>query len=348
MAYYLGVAYFKKNDWVAAKEEMLNFIDQIAADNEFQPDAHYILGLSYFNLKKYDEAIKIFYKIKKHYPKKVSLAQDAEINIARSLYEKGDVKKALKEFKIIIYKYPKTEIALQSMSWLAEYYLQTFDLSNAIDYYTRIITDFPGSPKKGEAVLGLGKAYYQKEEYDKALNQFKLINSSFNEELYAEARLLIAETFGKQLNPQTSIQAYQNIIENSPEFTRDAYVKIAKIYQKEKKYKKSLTAYKKALESSKGLNRIKKSEIQFYIGDLNEILNNQKNAVEEYLKISYLYPEDTKWVIKAFLRIARIFENQEDWENAKIIYEKIAAYEIEERTFAQEKLDWINGYLLTK
>jgi len=84
------------------------------------------------------------------------------------------------------------------------------------------------------------------------------------------------------------------------------------------------------------------------MADLSERLNKSEEAVDEYLKIPYLYPKDTSLVIKAYLRAARIFEDKEDWANAKIIYDKIMAYEVDEKTFAQERLDQINKYLKIK
>ena len=81
------------------------------------------------------------------------------------------------------------------------------------------------------------------------------------------------------------------------------------------------------------------------VGDVYEILNNQQKAIEEYLKIPYLYPKDTRWIIKAYLRIAKIFENTEQWDDAVNVYKKIMVYEVDERAFAQERLDWIRQYI---
>ena len=341
--YYLGVAYFKKGDWIAAKEKMTEFISELSADNQFQPDAHYILGLAFLNLKDYAEAIRIFKKIKKHYSFNEALVQDSEINIARCFYEMGIIKEALRDFKIIIYKYPHTKTALQATSWLAEYYLQAEEYNNAISYYNDIIKNFPGNEKIGDAILGLGQSYYEKGALDEALNQLKLIDSSFGDENYGKARLLIAEIFAKQINTSTAIRTYENIIDNSPEFARDAYVKIATISKQKKRYNQSLEFYQKAIDSPDGLNKMKKSEIQFLIGDACESLHQVDNAIDAYLKIPYLYPNETKWVIKAYLRVARLFEDKEDWANAISIYQKVIAYEVDERTFAQERLEWIHS-----
>ena len=55
-----------------------------------------------------------------------------------------------------------------------------------------------------------------------------------------------------------------------------------------------------------------------------------------------MYSKDIPWIIKSYLRIARIFEDTDQWEKARMIYNKIIGYETSETIFAQERLDWIN------
>jgi len=81
------------------------------------------------------------------------------------------------------------------------------------------------------------------------------------------------------------------------------------------------------------------------IADGRQLLNQHDRAVEEYLKVSYLYPRDVYWVIKAYLRIARIFEDDEQWENAIITYTKILKFKTDESKFAQERLDWMDEHI---
>ena len=75
---------------------------------------------------------------------------------------------------------------------------------------------------------------------------------------------------------------------------------------------------------------------------MQETLGKPQEAVQAYLKIPYLFPNEKMWTVKSYLRIARIFENMQDWENAKIVYNKIIEYGTEEAKFAQERLDWID------
>ena len=344
--YYLGLAYFKKGEWAAAKEQLSEFLAQPSVAKDFEADAQYLLGLSLFNTEDYNEAMKVFSKITKNFPDQTSLVSNCEINIAKCIYNLGDIKEALKRFKIIAYKYPRTEAELESLQWLGDYYLKSSDFNNAITYYQQMIEYFPGSEKIAQAHYGLGQAYQEMGTFDKALNEFKLIGNDENKELYSKARLSIADIFSKDSSPDSAIEAYKKITETSPEFSRDAHVKIAEAYQNQRDYDHALAAYRKALESEAGLSKVINAEIQFNIGDIYETQNKINEAAENYLKIPYLYPEETGWAVKVYLRLARIFEHQEDWENAKTIYQKIISYGTEEMKFAEERLQWIKANIV--
>ncbi|MCK5260430.1 MAG: tetratricopeptide repeat protein, partial [Candidatus Omnitrophica bacterium] len=134
----------------------------------------------------------------------------------------------------------------------------------------------------------------------------------------------------------------QNIIDTSPKFKRDAYIKIAEIHKKTRNYAKAISAYKNALDSDAKRSEHSNAKLQFLIADAYQLLNENDQAIDEYLKIPYLYPKDVSWVIKAYLRMARIFEDGEQWNEAKITYEKIIKFETDESKFAQERLDWIS------
>jgi TolA-binding protein len=339
--YYLGIAYFKKNDWPTAIKSIESFLGNPAHPEEFAPEANYVLALSYLNLQNADEALKIFQKILKSYANEQAVVRNAEIGIAKALYQKGDEKEAVKKFKLIIYKYPNTDTELESLLWLAQYFYKAGDYAQSADFYEQGIGHFPGSDKINQIRYELGQVYEAQGAYDKALNQYKLISSS-DHETFARAGLAIAAIFSKEMDPEKAAAVYQDIIAKSPDFRRDAYMKLAQVYRKNGNYAKEIETYEKALASDKGLSNIMDVELQFAIGDTYELMGDFNKASEAYLKIPYLYKDDAAWVIKAYLRVARIFENNQDWTNARITYTKILAFNTEEAKYAQERIDWID------
>jgi len=343
--YYLAVAYFKKEDSTVAREYILDFIKGLPRTNEFLAEAYYILALSNFNLKEYKESLKTFYGILKDYPNETALVKNAEIYIAKCDYRMGEIQEALKKFQDLAIKYPRSKVAQEALMWLGDHYLEASDFDNAIVHYQRFISEFPGSDRLDLIRYELGRAYQTKGEYDRAVNVFKLIDDTRNPELHAKAKLAIADIFSRDLDPDSSVETYQNIIDTSPKFKRDAYIKIAEVQKKAGNYTEAISAYKNALESDVKSSEHSNAELQFLIADVYQLFNKNDQATDEYLKISYLYPKDVSWVIKAYLRTARIFEDNEQWNEAKITYEKIIKFETDESKFAQERLDWINEHI---
>ena len=83
--------------------------------------------------------------------------------------------------------------------------------------------------------------------------------------------------------------------------------------------------------------------MQFKIARAYENKGDYYRAIEEYLKIPYLYPMDSQLTVKAYLSAAQIYENQEDWLAGRDIYLKVAAMDVEEAKYAQERLAWIDS-----
>jgi tetratricopeptide (TPR) repeat protein len=83
--------------------------------------------------------------------------------------------------------------------------------------------------------------------------------------------------------------------------------------------------------------------VQLKIAETLETQGRLKEAVQEYLKVTYLYSEDATATVKAYLRVARIFEAQEDFQEALNIYKKVIAMNVPEAKYAQERIDWIKS-----
>lgn len=340
--YYLGVAYFKKSDWPTAIKSIETFLKNPNHPPDFIPEANYVLALSYLNMSKPDDAIKIFQKIIKIYPNDLAVVRNSEIGIAKAYHVKGDDKEAVKRFKLIIYKYPDTDSEADAMLWLAQYYFKAADYPQAIDHYQQILKRFKDMEKNGLVHYELGQAYELNKEFDKALSEYRRIPED-DKEMTAKAGLAIAGIFSKELAPDKAAETYQKIIDSNPDFRRDAYMKLAQVYRKAGNYDQEAETYAKALSASKGASGIDDVQLQFLTGDAYEAMSAWDKAVEAYLKVPYLYKDELGWAVKAYLRAARIFENNEDWENAKTTYQKVLTYQTEESKYAQERIDWIKN-----
>ncbi|MBF0484959.1 MAG: tetratricopeptide repeat protein [Candidatus Omnitrophica bacterium] len=346
--YYLGVAYFKKHDWATVVQIIEPFVKTVSVDNEFASEARYMLGLSYFNLKQFDKAGAVFNEIIKLFGNQEAVVLNARLGIAKIAYEQGNTKDALAAFSEIVFRSPKSDAALESLLWQGQHAMATGLYQRALEYYSQILNGFPDTDKKYLVHFELGRAYHAQGLLDKALEHYRLVDAGADPDLVTKAKLAIADIFSRELDPSKAVETYQNIITNSPEFKRDAFMKIAQIYRKDKQYKEELQAYENALQAPKGSGGITNAEIQFAIGDTYEITNDIDKAIEAYFKIPYLYEKERPWVVKAYFRIGKLYENKEDWDKAVTAYQKIVEYNVEESKVAQERILSIQDALKKK
>lgn len=338
--YYIGLIRFKKGDWKESGRRMTVYLKGLTRPSEFTPEANYILALSLLNQKEPDEALKVFQKILRLYPNDVEIAENTDIGIAKCQFELGQDREAVKRFKLIIYKYPKTETEYQALLWLAQYYLKNSDADSAIGYYKAIIDDFSNHSQIDQIHYELGQAYEMVGLSDKALEQYKAIGNR-DARLTAKTRFAIAGIMSKDLDPSKAIAAYVNIIATSPEYAGQAYLKLGQLYRDTQNYEKEIDVYKEALTAKQGT--IDRAQIQFNLADTLELMSRTDDAITEYLKIPLLYPNEPAWGVKAYLRVAKIYEEGGDWGGARVTYQKIIQLHTPEAVFAQEKLDWIKN-----
>ena len=190
---------------------MEHFLKKLTHPSEFTPEANYILALSRLNLKQPEEALKVFQKILRLYPNETEIAKNADIGIAKCQFQTGQYKEAIKRFKLIVYKYPKTNVEFEALLWLAQYYLKNADVDSSINFYKAIIEEFPDSVEINQIHYELGQAYEILGESDRALEQYQAISSK-DQLLTGKTRLAIAGVLSKELDPHRAIAAYESII----------------------------------------------------------------------------------------------------------------------------------------
>ncbi|MEE8317706.1 MAG: tetratricopeptide repeat protein, partial [Candidatus Omnitrophota bacterium] len=110
------------------------------------------------------------------------------------------------------------------------------------------------------------------------------------------------------------------------------------VLRKEGRIKEAIEYYRKAIDNRRGDFN---AGIQHTIGQLYEELEDFDNAVTEYFKVGYIYPDSTRIVVDSQLASARLFEKQKKWQDAERLYKKMSMMDIKESAYAKERLNWI-------
>jgi len=335
--YALGLAYFQKEDYASSKDIFEKFRSGFK-ESSLRPQGLYLLGTSLYNLGKYNEAIEVFKDVSRSYAQDTEITQKAEYEIADCYYQMGNEAEAMARFRALRSKYPDSKLTAEVIWWLGEYYYRHNDLNMARRYFSSIINDFPASNLVVSAYYALASTYQNESEYQQAIDNLEKVIELDNSDLAAAAAVGIADVYVKQGRPDKALGTYKDTISRHGNLSYLIYPKMADVYAKIKEYASALELYKKSLD----LVPVKEmADIQFKIAETTEAKGDTKEAVEQYLKVAYLYSENNGLAIKALLRVASIYEDQENFKEATSIYKKIISMNTQEAKYAQERIDWI-------
>ncbi|MDP2904674.1 MAG: tetratricopeptide repeat protein [Candidatus Omnitrophota bacterium] len=338
-AYGLGLAYFQKMDYESSRDIFSRFQNEFGSSNK-KPQALYLLGTSLYNLGKYDLAIGAFKDIIRGYSQDTELVQKAEYEIADCFYQMGNEKEAMNRFKALRSKYPDSSLTDEIVWWLGEYYYRHNDLELARRYFTSLINDFSKSGLVVDAYYALASSYEAGSLHQEALENFKKVVEMGKSELSGQAAAAIADIYAKLGDTEPALREYKGVVADYPNLSASIYPKMGDIYFKMGSYNQALEMFKKSLD----IVSVKEMPgLQLKIAEVLEASGKADEAIEEYLKVTYLYPQDAALAAKPLLRVAKIYEDRENFKEAANIYKRIVALNTDEAKFANERIEWIKA-----
>jgi tetratricopeptide (TPR) repeat protein len=116
---------------------------------------------------------------------------------------------------------------------------------------------------------------------------------------------------------------------------------MADIYSRIGSYDEALGLYQKSLQE---VPVKEMADIQLKIAEMKQAQGKLNEAIEEYLKVTYLYSENSQLSVKALLRVAAIYEDKENFPEALKIYKRVISMNTQEAKYAQERADWIKAH----
>ncbi|MFA5090992.1 MAG: tetratricopeptide repeat protein [Candidatus Omnitrophota bacterium] len=342
--YALALTYFQRENYKAAKEALDKFQGEFKESN-LRPDALYLLGSCLYNMGNFTEAIEVFRGITRLYSQDSELLQKSEYEIADCYYQMGNEKEAMERFRSLRAKYPNSSLAPEVMWWLGEYYYRRNDYGLARRYFYSLIKDFSKSSLLPDAYYALGRVYYEEGNYPEAIANFRKVGELSKSDLAGQAFIALADIYIKQGQLESALSTYKEVTGLYPHLTNLVYPKIADIYLQAANYEEAAAYYKKSMDL---VPLRQMPDIQFKIAEVRQAQGKVEDAIEEYLKVSYLYAEDNSLAVKAFLRVAKIYEDKEEFKEAGSIYKRIISMNTDEAKYAKERLDWINAHIKVK
>ncbi|MFH0917618.1 MAG: tetratricopeptide repeat protein [Candidatus Omnitrophota bacterium] len=339
--YALGEAYFQQADYVRSCEIFTKFQDEFK-DSPFCAQALYMLGTSLISLGKVNEALGVFKNISKREALDIELQQRIEYEIADCYYKLGQENEAVSRFKLLRTKYPDSKLAPDIMWWLGQYYYRSKDLNLARRYFSSVTKDFSNSQLAPDAFYALGLTFSDENKFTQAVDNFKMAIKFGQADLKIQAAVALADIYSRQGKPEEALEQYNEIIPEAPELASSIFPRIAQAYYKVGNYAQAKVFYLKSL----GVAAFAEiGDLRFSLAEVLEANSEPEAAIQQYFLAADLYAQDPALYARSLLRVAKIYEDKENFKEALKIYKRIIekAPLASEAGFAQERIEGIDS-----
>jgi TolA-binding protein len=337
--YALAEAYFKKADYARSCEIFVKFRDEFK-DSPLRGQALYMLGTSFISLGRINEALSVFKDTAKLDALDNELLQKVEYEIADCYYKLGQESEAVIRFKLLRAKYPDSKLTPDIMWWLGQYYYRSNDLNLARRYFSSLTVDFPDSQLIADAFYAIGLTFSDENKFTQAVDNFRMAIKLGSVDLRSQAAVALADIYSRAGRFQEALVQYNEIIKDTPELGKSLFPRIAQVYYKVGNYAEAKILYFKSLQAAAPAEI---ADIRFSLAEVLEANSELDAAIQQYLLAADLYIQTPRLFLRSLLRVAKLYEDKENFKEALKIYRRIiqkapAALEV---GFVQERIDWI-------
>ncbi len=340
--YYLAVGYFSQDKYKRA-QKLLDSLMAGYPNSEIIPEARYLHAKCLFNQKEYGQALKVFQQIRTEH-KNLAIAELAYIDTGLTYLNLEEFAKAKNIYQEFLKIYPDSEYVNSVNFYLGGIYEKEENFNQAEKYYQKISQAQTDTLVSQEALLSLGHLAWNQGNLEKAEKYFK--KGAEKDTVFGlKSKLYLAKTYQQKQQNEKALELYQQLIDSQSNFAKIAMIDKAFLLKDLKKYQKAIPAFKKALEDG-----APSPQVRFALGICLEKEKFDQEAIQQYFKLIYTYPasgqddSETNYKIKAYFRIAKIYESQNNPDQAQKAYQKIIDLGVKESKIAKMRLEKLKAY----
>ncbi len=248
--YRVAEHYVQRGDFASAERE-LDALKSNYAQSKFDLEATYWRGLSRLKNLKLNEAVQDFKGVVQKAPGH-KLAPKAQFKLGMAYYRMQEYAQALEAFHHTLDAYGNTpEVAADAQFNLGMTYKRLQKNDDAIKAYDELVARWPESSMAPMARIRVGYIHEDNRDYDKAIAAYQKLAASDPGKLGAEAQYLVGDCYLAQKKSGEALLAYQAVSErfvNEGAWVVTALAKVGELEESLGHDAKALAAYQRIIE----------------------------------------------------------------------------------------------------
>ena len=329
----------------AARTALAAVLSQFAK-SDWAKKAALGIGESFQREGQYEAAVAEFEKLMTAEPN-TDLALRAFYNRGWCLAQKGQATNTLAEFTGFLKNKPATVLAADVQFWIAEYYLRQKDYLKAQEQFQALAAAYPTSKLADSAQYMAGRAAYARQDYKAAIELYEGVLKTFtNSTLRCDARFGEGDALSELGQFGDALLVFEALVKEFPDspLACEAHGRKGDCQYTLNRYEDAITSYRKALDCAHDATM--RNQALFKIGQSFEKLTKLDDAIQYYTRPLYETavtpdpnePPERFWAGKAGRAAASLKEQQQKWQDAITLYQKLAETCPELKTMAEERI----------
>jgi TolA-binding protein len=357
--YRIGDIHFQEQRYADAREAFGRLLDEYP-DNSRAAEAQYAIGDTYYNAGEMEQAVQAYRTVLETYPESPfaneagsslffalnaagqqdraeeiiqSIAESApDANLgerlryqrARSAYQRGESKRALKLFQAFVRTASTTALVPDAYYYLGLLYADLDQYTEARNYLQQLTDQYPQSQYFAEASLRLGEIRLDQGEYQGAADAYRAAaeNEDTPDELRAQARYGQSRALLQLGRVDQAEQLLSQIVESETggPLQNAARLGLARVREEQDRTDQALDLYRQVMEASDGETG---AEALYRLGRQLRIQNQTQAAISELQRMPSLYAGYPEWEARALLEQARAYRDRGETGQAVQLYDEV-------------------------
>jgi tetratricopeptide (TPR) repeat protein len=194
---------------------------------------------------------------------------------------------------------------------------------------------------KSDALYTMAHAQQELKLYPAAAENYRRLVQEYPKSRFVAASLRgLAQSLTQSGRKAEAKQVWQDMLQRPSKdaSVADVSVELGLLLQSEGEHRKALEQFGKAV--SQGTPEVA-AHAQYEIGRTYTLLKDYQQGTVELMKVAYLYPQQQHWVQRALFQAAVNYEQEQKWQEALAVYQKIVkeVAQAESREQAAQKIE---------